>query len=372
LEEGSDAWKDVKQETDDCLTELRKITFPEPITVRKCESLVSGVAMGRRKVIDGRDMCMNVYDIRLFDDVPACGMNWPYDLPDVTTYLGRSDVKSALHATAHAESWQECVSRVSQELKNRDSPSSITLLPSLLERVPVMLYAGDQDFICNYMGIESLISSLEWGGQQGLGTVETKSWSVDGLPAGTWVESRNLTYVKVFNSSHMVPLDLPYVAHDMILRFMGVDFAAITEGSARIPSKLGDVEKPVPVMQDGQKDGGNGMIPVPPSKSPEQDKAMWEAYYNAGSAALVLVIIALGIGIFLYWRQRRRSRSRGASIGLKEESIPLSQSVGDEMNGHGDNMNGDYKGKGRALQAEAIFDVGSDEEGEYKDDVGRN
>jgi len=128
----------------------------------------------------------------------------------------------------------------------------------------------------------------------------------------------------------------------------------------------------VPVMQDGQKDGGNGMIPVPPSKSPEQDKAMWEAYYNAGSAALVLVVIALVIGIFLYWRQRRRSRSRGASIGLKEESIPLSQSVGDVMNGHGDGMNGDYKGKGRALQAEAIFDVGSDEDGEYKDDVGRN
>lgn len=30
---------------------------------------------------------MNVYDVRLVDDFPACGMNWPPDLPDVYTFL---------------------------------------------------------------------------------------------------------------------------------------------------------------------------------------------------------------------------------------------------------------------------------------------
>lgn len=91
------------------------------------------------------------------------------------------------------------------------------------------------------------------------------------------------------------------------------------------------------------------------------------AYYNAGSAALVLVLIALGIGLFLYFRQRRRSRGSSLKLkedGMPEESIPLSRSIG--MNGHGEN--GDYKGKGRA-QGEPIFDVGSDDEGDYKDDT---
>lgn len=32
-----------------------------------------------------------------------------------------------------------------------------------------MLFAGDQDFICNYMGIESLIQNMEWNGEKGLG-----------------------------------------------------------------------------------------------------------------------------------------------------------------------------------------------------------
>jgi carboxypeptidase D len=30
---------------------------------------------------------MNVYDVRLVDDWPACGMNWPPDLSDVYTFL---------------------------------------------------------------------------------------------------------------------------------------------------------------------------------------------------------------------------------------------------------------------------------------------
>lgn len=30
---------------------------------------------------------MNIYDVRLVDDYPACGMNWPPDLADVYPYL---------------------------------------------------------------------------------------------------------------------------------------------------------------------------------------------------------------------------------------------------------------------------------------------
>lgn len=33
----------------------------------------------------------------------------------------------------------------------------------------MLLFAGDQDFICNYVGMESLIQKMEWNGAQGLG-----------------------------------------------------------------------------------------------------------------------------------------------------------------------------------------------------------
>lgn len=48
------------------------------------------------------------------------------------------------------------------------SASSITLLPSVLERIPVLLFAGDQDYICNHMGIEKLIDRMAWNGEKGL------------------------------------------------------------------------------------------------------------------------------------------------------------------------------------------------------------
>lgn len=121
--------------------------------------------------------------------------------------------------------------------------------------------------------------------------MQTQSWSVDGTPAGTWVSSRNLTYVKVspfctfilyfrkpgltraqiFNASHMAGYDVPHVTHDMILRFMGVNFTALTDGSVRIPSAVGADSKPVPAILDDAPSA----TPVS-GNTPEQDKAMWE------------------------------------------------------------------------------------------------
>lgn len=70
----------------------------------------------------------------------------------------------------------------------------------------------------------------------------------------------------------MAPYDNPHVTHDMILRFMGVNFSSVADGSARIPSSVGDDSKPI-FVPDDQK-----ATPPPASagKSPEQDKAMWE------------------------------------------------------------------------------------------------
>ena len=48
----------------------------------------------------------------------------------------------------------------------------------------------------------------------------------------------------------MAGFDVPHVTHDMILRFMGMNFTALTslEGSAVIPSSVGDDSKPLPAL----------------------------------------------------------------------------------------------------------------------------
>lgn len=88
------------------MTQLNQVTGPEPIQLHACEGLINSIAMSKEVESvnclritfasetffrqDGQKMCMNVYDVRLLDVSPACGMNWPPPLPDVTTYLGVS------------------------------------------------------------------------------------------------------------------------------------------------------------------------------------------------------------------------------------------------------------------------------------------
>lgn len=76
---------------------------------------------------------------------------------------------SAIHADQVPGKWVECKNRVHSEFTTRSSNSSITVLPRILEKIPVMLFVGDQDLICNYVGVESMIQAMTWNGETGLG-----------------------------------------------------------------------------------------------------------------------------------------------------------------------------------------------------------
>jgi len=88
-----------------CMSEMEAYTDPMnvPINIDGCGGVMDAVsepftqecACSKRTSLNadagyrlnGKRVCMNVYDVRLVDDWPACGMNWPPDLPDVYTFL---------------------------------------------------------------------------------------------------------------------------------------------------------------------------------------------------------------------------------------------------------------------------------------------
>ncbi|KAI0005105.1 alpha/beta-hydrolase [Russula compacta] len=362
VEPGTVQYGRGKQATDDCLALLSEIEG-EPIQVDFCEAVMQLVVNDPDGADQEAGLCLNVYDVRLKDEIPSCGLNWPYDLKNITSYLQRPDVVNALHAQAKSEAWLECQSRVHGQISQKKAPSAVTVLPRVLEKIPVLLFAGDQDLICNYLGQESLIQSLTWNGGTGLGEVETQTWTVSDTPAGTWVSSRNLTYVKIFNASHMAGYDQLDATHDMILRFMGMNFSAITDGTARIPSSVGDSVKPAFT----ENKPASALPMAPTAKTPEQDKAMWEAYYNAGSAAVVLILILAVLGAVLWCRIRRR-RLRGLPIAKNEEEhIPLTQNLpaDEDRDSFDDSRTSMRKGKERAQEGRVspIFNVGDLDEG---------
>jgi carboxypeptidase D len=250
--------------------------------------------------------CYNMYDVRLKDTFPSCGMNWPSDLTKVTPYLRRTDVTQALHINpGKSTGWTECTGAVSSSFRASNSKPAIEFLPEIVSQIPVLLFSGAEDLICNHFGTEALISNMEWNGAKGFETspgtwAPRRHWMFEGEAAGFWQEARDLTYVLFYNSSHMVPYDYARRTRDMLDRFMEVDISSV--GGTPADSRL-DGEKGPETTVGGA--AGNTTA----AQEAEQAKlnaAKWAAYQKSGEIVLVIVIIAASAWGYFVWRERRR------------------------------------------------------------------
>ena len=192
-----------------------------------CDAVLPQLLSLTTRTENGTQVCLNTYDLRLVDTSPACGMNWPPELAATYAFLRKPAVRKALHVddTQKPQAWVECNTAVGHALQEHAAQmdASVALLPGLLEaHVPVLLFAGDQDVICNAIGLQRTVDALAWGGQRGLASAP-RDWRINGELVGTWQSDRNLTWVKVHQASHMPAYDAPLAVHDMMLRFMQVD-----------------------------------------------------------------------------------------------------------------------------------------------------
>ena len=139
-------------------------------------------------------------------------------------YLNLPQIKAYLNASNSPQrDWVECSSIVMTTLRSDRSPPSINLLPSLLEKVQITLFNGDKDLICNYLGLEYMVGNLTWNNHTGFTDPETFDWYVNGNISGEYKIQDNLTLIKVFGASHMVPVDVPEAALDLIFGELNLD-----------------------------------------------------------------------------------------------------------------------------------------------------
>ncbi|WVW86604.1 hypothetical protein I302_108655 [Kwoniella bestiolae CBS 10118] len=304
-----------------CQESMEKYTdpFKTPSNINHCGEVMDSVTDSYVQELNGKKVCMNVYDVRLVDDWPACGMNWPPDLSDVYTFLRRDDVISALHAKDKETAWVECDNKVSSELHLRNSPASVALLPGILEKgVPILMFAGTEDLICNYKGIERTVENLIWEGQQGMGNATIQKWYLNDTQVGTWQSSRGMQFAQVYDSSHMVGFDVPHVTNDMIMRFMDVDLSLLPGLAAQSSSRLGDVQRV------GITIGASAAAGMPLLKGGATD---WDAWYNIISALLILFILLSIVALYFYFRRRGALRRSRIGLGIPREDGDLSERI---------------------------------------------
>ncbi|KAK4199392.1 putative carboxypeptidase KEX1 precursor [Triangularia verruculosa] len=319
VKKGSDAASKLEVQQRICSKQLA--VGPALVDNNDCEKILQDLLQLTATKKGGEQRCVNMYDIRLTDTYPSCGMNWPPDLDHVTPYLRRNDVIQALHVNANkVTGWVECNGQVGANFRPSSKPS-VELLPDLLKEVPIILFSGSEDLICNHLGTEALISNLQWNGGKGFeitpGTwAPRRDWDFEGEAAGFWQEARNLTYVVFYNSSHMVPFDYPRRTRDMLDRFMGVDISSI--GGKPTDSRL-DGEK-VPETTVGGV-AGNGTDAQQAEKE-KLDTARWEAYRKSGEIVLVIVAFAAAGWGWWVWRERKKRRGYMGVSGGENISPP--------------------------------------------------
>ena len=120
-----------------------------------------------------------------------------YSVTDrIADYLDLPDVREKLGVESDAPGWASCDNGVGMRFGlSLDTVGKTWLhVIGLVERgVRVLNYAGTYDFICNHIGNEMWMESLEWTGKHGFNKAELADWKVDGKVAGSYKTYKNLS-----------------------------------------------------------------------------------------------------------------------------------------------------------------------------------
>ncbi|CAI0544050.1 unnamed protein product [Linum tenue] len=90
-------------------------------------------------------------------------------------------------------------------------------IPELLQSgIRALIYVGEYDLICNWAGNSEWVNALNWSGQPGFDAAQTVPFVVGGRKAGELKSYGPLALLKVYDAGHMVPMDQPRAALQMI------------------------------------------------------------------------------------------------------------------------------------------------------------
>jgi cathepsin A (carboxypeptidase C) len=160
---------------------------------------------------------LNTYDMRIKCKVPPLC----YDFSAVTTYLNTPDVQKAIGAS---KTWASCNFAVNKAYQNDFMKGYYKKVPDLLAAgIRVMIYAGDVDYICNWLGNKKWTLALEWPNKDAFNAAEDKPYmlSDDKTQFGRIREASGFSFVQVYQAGHMVPMDQPEGSLKLLNDFIG-------------------------------------------------------------------------------------------------------------------------------------------------------
>eukprot|EP00252_Welwitschia_mirabilis_P002312 TRINITY_DN1222_c0_g1_i1.p1 TRINITY_DN1222_c0_g1~~TRINITY_DN1222_c0_g1_i1.p1 ORF type:complete len:512 (-),score=71.96 TRINITY_DN1222_c0_g1_i1:197-1732(-) len=153
---------------------------------------------------------INYYDIRKECDGSLC-----YDFSNMEKFLAQDYVKAALGVGNRK--FVSCSTLVYEAMILDWMRNLEVGIPALLEDgLKLLVYAGEYDLICNWLGNARWVALIEWSGQENFTKATTKSFVVDDKEAGLLTSYGPLSFLKVHDAGHMVPMDQPKASLEML------------------------------------------------------------------------------------------------------------------------------------------------------------
>ncbi|KAM0953570.1 putative carboxypeptidase C [Dioscorea sansibarensis] len=152
---------------------------------------------------------------KLYDIRKKCEGELCYDFSNMDKFLNQKDVRAALGVGDRK--FVSCSPLVYEAMITDWMKNLEVGIPALIEDgIKLLIYAGEYDLICNWVG---WVDSMEWSGHQVYSETAMVPFTVDGEEAGQLKTYGPLSFLKVYNAGHMVPMDQPKVALDMLKRW---------------------------------------------------------------------------------------------------------------------------------------------------------
>ncbi|KAJ7129023.1 serine carboxypeptidase [Mycena crocata] len=169
---------------------------------------------------------MNPYDIsRPCDGDISDTLCYPVT-KHIRSYLDRPEVRELLGVDPSLTSnFSSCSNTVGYAFSARLDGFRNTqhYVAALLERgVRVLIYVGNYDWICNWVGNERWTLAMEWSGQEEFSRQDLKPWGIGEGTAriGLARSAMGLTFATVEGAGHMVPYDKPKESLELLRRWL--------------------------------------------------------------------------------------------------------------------------------------------------------
>lgn len=166
----------------------------------------------------------NVYDVRekCKDQENLCYTETAW----ISEYLNQKNVMDAIGA--EVSDYESCNTDINRNFLFQGDWSKPfhRLVPDLIKQIPVLIYAGDADYICNWLGNKAWSEALEWPGHKSFAEEKLKDLTLDGEAYGQVKSSGNFTFMRIYQAGHMVPYNQPAGSLDFFNRWIGGEWYA--------------------------------------------------------------------------------------------------------------------------------------------------